>query len=355
VTSNPSHCFDTEEMITFVENHVTDPIFQRKFRLLAREASISKKYSAVPDFCKRQNVENELFYGLDPNPTTEQRMNVYEKMAVELGLKNVLQTLEKSNTKASDLTHIISVSCTGMMAPGLETALVEKLGLSRSTKRYAVNFMGCYASFHALRLADHIATGDENARVLVVSIELCTLHFRVDPSNDNILSTYLFGDGVGSCIVSSQHTHPVSLELLGFESLLISDGKEEMEWHIGNNGFEMVLSSKVSKSIEANIKNAVDILMLKNAISFNDVQQYAIHPGGKNIIKAFETALGLEEKHLKYSYEVLRDYGNMSSATILFVLQKLIDESTIEQKGNLIYSAAFGPGLTVESGLMRLS
>jgi predicted naringenin-chalcone synthase len=342
-------------MINYVDHHVTDLIMQRKFRLLAREESISKKQSVIPDFCGVAEIDQVLFKGVDPYPSTSKRMEIYQEEASNIAMQVAQNTLSKAQYFAQEITHIITVSCTGLMAPGLETILTEKLGLSDSTFRYAVNFMGCYASFHALRLGDHICKSNETAKVLIVSVELCTLHYRIDPSNDNVLSTYLFGDGSGACVMHNHLGRGKNLNVVGFNSLLVSSGKSEMGWYIGNNGFEMILSSKVAKSIESNIYTALLTLLEKNNLKIDKIDHFAIHPGGKNILKAFESALSIPQEALSISYDILRNHGNMSSATILFVLEALMNQNENLSNDQTVLSAAFGPGLTVESGLFRIA
>jgi predicted naringenin-chalcone synthase len=231
--------------------------------------------------------------------------------------------------------------------------LVDALGLSPNIQRHTVNFMGCYAAFHGLRLADMICKTDTHARVLMVSVELCSLHFTGKNNDDNLLSTYLFSDGAAACIITNKiPANGRFLRLDDFESVLLSEGKNDMAWQVGNHGFEMVLSSQVPQHVENNIALAVDKLLYKNELSRAQMAHYAIHPGGKSILKGFGRALQIEDEVLAESYKVLFEHGNMSSATIMFVLKEILENN--QKSPGHIYAAAFGPGLTIESGLFSL-
>ncbi len=326
----------------------------RKYKALQKSESLRAKHSVIPDFqadCKKP----VLYKSKDFQPGTAERMLVYEKESVGLAFAVSEDVISKAGLQKKNITHIITVSCTGFSAPGVETLLLEKLGLEKRVKRLSVNFMGCYAAFHGMYLADLICKAEPTAQVLMVCVELCSLHFRKDNSDDNILSTYLFSDGAAAFIISNNI--PLKgqyLSCFSFDSLLIPEGKNDMKWHIGNNGFEMKLSRNVPVHIENNIAKGFDDFLLKNGLGRAQIAHYAIHPGGKNILKAFERALALPAERIKESYAILQDYGNMSSATILFVLQKILENTLGSKEGGYLYAAAFGPGLTVESGLFKL-
>ena len=323
----------------------------RKFGFLVREDSISYKHSVVPDFIPDYE-DGILFTAELRDPDTKSRMKVFQEKALEISKNTAEKSLEKAGLKPDEITHIITTTCTGLLAPGLEILLTEALGLNKDIIRYGINFMGCYAAFHAMRLADTIIKSAPESKVLIVCTELCSLHYRIDEADDNILSTYLFSDGCASVIMSGGHSSQTRLELVDLYTTLIPEGQADMAWHVGNHGFEMILSKNIPIYLKNNLKKAVEILLNKNNVKMEAIQKYAIHPGGKSILKAFEEALLIDGEQLEESYEILKQYGNMSSATVLFVLEKML-YSAEDEDNQYIYSAAFGPGLTVESALLK--
>lgn len=340
-------------MSLFVDQWMEDKLSKRKFSFLTKDKSIHIKNMVIPDFCS--DATEQWLYKTPPHlPSTQERMSLFSKLAVPYCIEVAKEALSKAQLTPNDITHIISVSCTGLLAPGLETLVAQKLGLNSHIERNAINFLGCYAAFHALRLAKHISDNDKGAHILIISAELCSLHFRNDPSDDNLLSTYLFSDGIAACIVSKD-TQKVtkSLEILETSSSLISDGHRDMGWYIGNTGFEMVLNKNIPKHIYQNMNEAFQFILNKAGLKKDDIKHFAIHPGGKSILKAFEDSLNIDQKDLAVSYDILARYGNMSSATILYVLDSFLENKPNKKEGELVYSAAFGPGLSVESALLK--
>lgn len=339
-----------EEMRFFLQKRFIDTTPLRKYTALLRDNSIETKFSVLPDF-NSDCDQAQLFKLPHQEPTTSERLEIYNHEALKLAQEACEKSLTKSRIAPKQITHIITISCTGMSAPGLEIQLLHKLGLSHDIQRHAVNFMGCYAAFHGFRLADMICKTNQQAQVLLVSVELCSLHFRLDGSDDNLLSTYLFGDGAAAGIFSAQKPKVrKTLSPLDFTSNLITEGGQDMAWHIGNNGFEMVLNREVPKHILSKIGEAFNQILTQNTFAQSDISRFAIHPGGKSILSAFEKGLEINFEELQNSYEVLKKFGNMSSATVLFVLEKMLSQSN----EGIIYSAAFGPGLSVESGLWEI-
>jgi predicted naringenin-chalcone synthase len=214
--------------------------------------------------------------------------------------------------------------------------------------------MGCYAAFNALKLAHHITKADPESCVLMLCLELCTIHFQKGVHRDTLVSNALFADGAAAAIVRSEAPAHPSVKLKSFHCDLALDGKKDMAWHIANHGFEMTLSSYVPKAIGGGIKSLTDNLLKKINLKREDVQHYAIHPGGRRILEVIEEALGLSKEDNCHAYEVLRDYGNMSSATVLFVINSILQTLTSAHNGNNMLSFAFGPGLTMESLLMEV-
>lgn len=350
-TGLPEHKYSREEIASWMGQVMPDDVASRKLNFILNETLIQQKYSCLPDFSA--DCEMPLLYDRKrfSNPTTHKRMEVFEQASVDLGVDVAERCLDQSLYEKEEITHIITVTCTGLSAPGLEILIPEKLGLSKNIQRHTVNFMGCYASFRALKLAHTICKADVNSKVLIVSVELCTLHFRNDDGNDNLLSTALFSDGAAAVVVSNHPANNFELKLNSFLSSLLPEGKDDMSWNIGNHGFEMVLNANVPNHILNEIGSAYHELVGDSACDF-----YAIHPGGKRILQAFTNGIGIEEEKLKESYEVLKEFGNMSSPTVLFVLEKVIQQAVASKKRDAtVYSAAFGPGLTIEGALMHLA
>jgi len=274
-------------------------------------------------------------------------MAMYRKYASPLSVTAIGRCLD-AKLNVAQVTHLITVSCTGVSAPGLDLELVEAMGMPLTMFRTSVNFMGCYAAVHALKLADALITADPRANVLLVCTELCTLHFQQEPSIDNMLSSLLFADGSAAVLMTSD-THPAKgITLSGFYSEIVPGGKSEMTWDLSSTGFQMTLSQYVADLIDADFAGLVGRALDKSRVRKEDIGYWCIHPGGKKILDSIVRNLSLPEGNLDDSYETLKSYGNMSSPTILFVLQRMMARLNYGQP-NHIFGAAFGPGLTMET------
>jgi predicted naringenin-chalcone synthase len=321
----------------------------RKLRALYQQCGITTRYSVIPDYsCPPRQWQ---FYppteNLEPFPSLERRMRWYKEHAVTLSLKAIHHCLAEK-CAVSEITHLITVSCTGMSAPGLDLELVEALGLPPTVFRTSINFMGCYAAVHALKLAHALVAGDAAARVLVVCTELCTLHFQQDPTIDNMLSSLLFSDGSAAALVVADGQADKGLRLKHFYSEIVPEGKKEMTWSLSSTGFQMTLTSYVTDLIRADFSALVGHALEKSGIEKQEISHWCIHPGGKKILDAIYKSLSFTNGNLDPSYAILDQYGNMSSPTILFVLQQILENLTHSQP-NCIFGAAFGPGLTMET------
>lgn len=331
----------------------------RKLRALYRVSGIEHRHSVLADY-GRDNGAYEFFPntpGLEPFPSVSLRMAAYRCEALPLALAAVRDSLRQApGIEANSLTHLITVSCTGMYAPGLDIELVAALALPPSVRRTCVNFMGCYAAVNALRLANDICRADPAARVLVVSVELCTLHFQKSHDPDHLISNALFSDGAAACLVLGQPLPGPTpcLALQAFHCGLAPEGVRDMAWHIGDFGFEMTLSGYVPALIERGIGQLTADLLKDLPVRREDIRHFALHPGGRKILEAIEKALDLSRDDNRYAYQVLRDYGNMSSATVLFVLRELLAAVTPADNGAPVLSCAFGPGLTMEAMLLKI-
>ena len=330
-----------------------------RLNLLYRASGIKYRHSVIPDFSLK-NGSFEFFpntKGLEPFPSVGERMKLYEKEAIKLSLKAIENCIdENKNLSASDITHLITVSCTGMYAPGLDLEIVEKLDLRKDIQRTCVNFMGCYAAFNGLKLADSICRSDSNAHVLVVCVELCTIHFQKTKNWDQILSNAIFSDGAAAVMINSKEpVNEMALSLESFYCDIAPEGKSDMAWNIADFGFEMVLSSYIPNLVQGGIKKLTENLLRKIGMTdANTIDFFAIHPGGKKIVEVIEEELSIEKRKNKHAYEVLREFGNMSSATVLFVLRSIMKELNASDEGKNVLSFAFGPGLTLESMLLKI-
>jgi predicted naringenin-chalcone synthase len=278
---------------------------------------------------------------LHPFPGTAARMQVFEEKGPELAEQAVRSALQQAEVEANSLTHLILISCTGMVAPGLELDLMRRLDIPSSVERYCIHFMGCYAAFTGLRLADQLVKANPKSRVLVVSVELCTLHFQKEYTEDNLLANSLFGDGAAAALVMQSEK---GLQIKNYFSEVLWEGEKDMAWKIGDFGFEMRLSQYIPSLLNQGIRRLRDLFEAK--FNFSKVRHVAIHPGGKQILIQVQEAFGLSPEVNQHALEVLRTCGNMSSASILFVLERMLQDSSIQ--GDIL-ALGFGPGLTLET------
>jgi predicted naringenin-chalcone synthase len=288
-------------------------------------------------------------------PSTRKRLEIFRQHALPLSSDAVNKLLSsRQDVKASDITHLVVVCCTGMYAPGLDIELVKTVGLNSNVHRTAINFMGCYAAFNALKIADAFCKADVTSKVLVVCTELCSLHFQREATDDNLLANALFADGAAAVLVEGETSSPLQLAFKAFHNDLAEDGKEDMAWSIGDLGFEMKLSAYVPEIIKRGITSLTRELLQKLSGRFSDIKHFAIHPGGKKILEVIEKELGIDKQNNEAAYYVLKNYGNMSSATVLFVLNELARKLNRANEGEHILSFAFGPGLTMESMVLQI-
>ncbi|MDI9882620.1 type III polyketide synthase [Flectobacillus longus] len=350
-TAVPSNRFTQLEIADFMARSLElDESEKRKLIALYRSTKIQYRHSVLPDYGLA--VDAYQFYprsqNLEPFPSVAQRMEVYKQTALPLCLEAV------KGLPLDGVTHLITVSCTGMYAPGLDIELVQALNLSGNIRRTAINFMGCYGAFNGLKVANDICLAHPTAKVLLVSVELCTLHFQKKKDLDFLLSNALFSDGAAAVIIESHASHSKVLKLESFFCDLFTEGRSDMAWHIADFGFEMTLTSYVPQLIKKGINLLVENLLQSNGTRRDEIKYYAIHPGGRAILESVELALGISTTDNQYAYEVLRDYGNMSSTTIIFVLKKVLELVSDENNGCKVLSCAFGPGLTVESLIAKM-
>jgi predicted naringenin-chalcone synthase len=336
--------------------YAMNEVDKRKLKFLYNQSAIDTRYSVLPDYSL--NAGDWEFYpaseNLEPFPNLELRMKWFNKTAPALTVNAIEKCIENKIGK-EQITHLITVSCTGISAPGLDLQVMEAMGLPQNIFRTSVNFMGCYAAIHGLKLADAFCTCDKNAKVVVVCTELCTLHFQKENTTDNIASSLLFGDGSAAVLVTHDDIEEDGLRISNFYSEVAFKGKKDMSWELSSSGFLMTLSGYVPDLIEEDF-NKLLANALKNAdCNKEDISHWCIHPGGKRILASIEKSIDIKNEDLQYSYNVLKNYGNMSSPTILFVLKEIMDsikEKKKKEKKTNIFGAAFGPGLTLETFIL---
>ncbi|MGR2752226.1 type III polyketide synthase [Agromyces arachidis] len=332
-------------------------------------SGIERRYTVLDELTFNDVDGDPVFFDRETGdllmPGTRARNDIYAIEATKLYLEAARAAIAATpGIEASDITHVVTVSCTGFYAPGPDYMLVRDLGLGPAVQRYHLGFMGCYASMPALRNAAQFCVADPDAVVLVVSVELCTLHLRSSNDPDTIVASSLFADGAGAGIVTSRPLEPGerAFALDRFETRITPVGEGDMAWKIGDHGFEMVLSNAVPSIIDEHITGALEPLFapdddlasaLEADASGDRVAHWAIHPGGRSILDKVEARLALSEEQLVPARETLRDYGNMSSVTVLFVLRNILDRPGSDD-GDRVAAMAFGPGLTVESALLTV-
>jgi len=344
-TALPPFGFPQGELLDFmIKAHQLSDVEAHQLSVLYRASGIQKRYSVLPDFGR--NSENQSFFpkneSLEPFPDTRKRMDTYFENALPLSL----QAIESGRIQTEGITHLITVTCTGLQAPGLDIQLLRHLNIEQGVERYGIQFMGCYAAIPALRLAKSICESKPDSKILIVCLELCTLHFQKEPTADNLLANCLFADGCAAALVSANQTESC-FEIKDSFSAIIDEGKDDMAWHAGIFGFEMKLSQNIPAILQKHIVKLRVSLEQGLGKEINAKWEFAIHPGGKGIVESIGRAFMLEKQKLATSLSVLRNHGNMSSPTILFVLKEFMNMGFQENKD--ILSLAFGPGLSFEA------
>jgi predicted naringenin-chalcone synthase len=315
------------------------------FRRMAEKSGIEHRYSylapaIVPD---GDAIDAAGFYPRGNFPDTAARMRLFEQQAP--GLAQAAVDRLQLGAERERITHLLITCCTGFSAPGLDLEVVERCKLPNSVERTMIGFMGCYAAINALKLARHIVRSEPPARVLILNLELCTLHLKETADLEQILSFLLFGDGCAACLVSAD---PVGTALDSFRAVVVPGTRELITWNIRDFGFDMILSGKVPTAIHDALHEHMGEIL--EGAPVGSIDLWAVHPGGRTVLDAVERAFDLAPPALSASREVLRRYGNMSSATVMFVIERLLRSGA---RGRTGCAMSFGPGLTAETMLFR--
>ena len=349
---------EAAEFMTQIDR-LPDPL-RNRLPAIYRGSAIDARHSCVDDYGKEDPDDFTFFpknWSLEPAPSTRERNEQYREAAIPLAENVARRALADSDVEADAITHVIAVSCTGFFAPGLDVELVKRLNLPSTTQRTFIGFMGCYAAFNALRVAHGFCQSQPDARVLLVCTELCTLHFQIEDSLESVIVNSLFADGAAAAILSARDEADARgrYAYVDGRCQLDDDSMEDMTWAIGNTGFQMGLSARVPSVIADHLPAYVDGLLGAHDLARNDVDFWAIHPGGRRIVEAAEEVLDLPAGATDDSLDILRRYGNMSSPTILFVLERILQRAAgangrAPEHG---VAMAFGPGLTIEGALFE--
>lgn len=324
-----------------------------------RRSAIDFRQSVVPDYV--EEPDGFTFYPnnwlLHPEPSTGRRMESFREHAPGLASEAVRGCLTAAGLSGGDrkrISHLIVVTCTGFFAPGLDVLLVQELGLRPDVERLMIGFMGCHAALSGTRTANAICRADPDALVLMVCVELCTLHFQRGVDMRNIVANSLFSDGAAAVLFSATafDGHLPAYEITGCKMGLAPATTENMTWTIGDTGFQMMVDETIPLALRDVAPDFVEQLLAPHGLRRSEVDFWAIHPGGRRILEAVETCLAIPAAAMRPSYEVLAAHGNMSSPTILFVLERLLRQSP-PARGQTGLALAFGPGVTVEGVVLK--
>jgi alpha-pyrone synthase len=332
--------------VAFAESMLPEGTQRNLFRRMVRMSAIDHRYSFLEPIGNGREYwrDAEDLYVVGNFPSTTRRMRAFERFAPRLA-GCALDKLALSRAERQRITHVIITCCTGLYAPGLDIDVVRHLGLNPSVERTMIGFMGCYAAINALKAAHHIVRSEPDAKVLVLNLELCTLHLKETQDLEQMLSFLLFADGCAACVVGGE---PEGLAIDSFLAVNLPGTSDLITWRIGEMGFDMQLSGKVPGEIRRNLGDArADVLRGAEA---GAIDLWAVHPGGRTILDAVEQALELREDALGVSRDILARFGNMSSATVMFVLEQMLKQA---KKGQTGCAMSFGPGITAETMLFH--
>lgn len=342
-TAVPDHDVH-KKFIDFAPSLLPDSRSRALFHRMAERCQIEHRYSFLKPHADTGQLDAQELYRPGHFADTARRMNLYKQHGFSLACRAIDQLFE--TVKKDSITHLIVTSCTGFYAPGVDLEIVNHYGLRPDTERSLIGFMGCYAALNALKLARHIVRSEPGAGVLVVNLELCTLHLQETGTLEDVLSFLIFADGCAASFISAA---PHGIDLQSFTSTVIPESEKLITWHVGSSGFEMALSGLIPSAIAASLPGYLSSIL--GTDKAEDMIHWAIHPGGRSVLDAVQSAVKLPDDKIQSSRNVLRHYGNMSSATIMFVLKELLAPETLSGCG---CAMSFGPGMTVESMLFRI-
>lgn len=331
------------------------PERSRILSILYRWTRVGTRHSVLHDGDEDQAGSHQNFFPAWSDagahgPSTADRMLGYERLAAPLALAACRDALAEAAIRPDEVSHLVTVSCSGFSAPGVDIALIKQLGLRSDVARSHIGFMGCHGALNGLRVARSFVEADPRARVLVCAVELCTLHAHYGWDPEQIVANAIFSDGAAALVGAAAGSGGEgALQVAANGSQLMASCEDAMTWRVGDHGFRMTLSARVPDLIREHVRPWIEAWLDANELSIADVGSWAIHPGGPRILEAVGTAIGLSPAALRTSYEVLERYGNMSSPTILFLLARLRSQEAERP----IVALGFGPGLAIEAAIIR--
>lgn len=329
-----------------------DTLIKRSLTSIYHHSGIGYRHSVLADF---DHEQAGLFDSVSA-PTTASRMGLYTPKAKELSgmlVNQIANALEYENRNLAEITHLVWVSCTGLISPGLETVTAQDTRFAPNVQTTAFNFLGCHGFFHALRFARNAVQADAKAKVLIICLELCTLHFQNRWHTDQILANAIFGDGAAGLVVSSEPMTQKALEIKGQKQFQFPDSAEAMAWSVGDSGFDMRLSQDLPNSLEQIANQTVESALMAFGHHRNEILYWLFHPGGKRILDRLQAALNLLPDDLAASRKALEMVGNVSSASILFALEAFFDLNQPKPDPEIGIMLGVGPGLVLETALFR--
>ncbi len=360
-TATPKYVVTLEDRFQIAQNMYRGTDKERQvLTKLYEKSRVQQRHSCIlgssnGDLMARQSLYESVEKQSDyPGPDTAKRMQAYREHATSLAVQACQQALEKANLDSDRMTDLVTVSCSGFHAPGFDLDLLEQLPLRRSTSRTHVGFMGCHGGLNGLRTAAAYTKSNPAAAVLLCATELCTLHYQYEGGADQIVANALFADGAMALIGfpdSSNHSPQTGWRVAASASYVIPDSAEMMSWSIGNQGFEMTLSSALPQLIYDQVKPWLSQWLATLDLTIEKIRGWAVHPGGPKILASFQEAVQLPADALRHSYDILQNYGNMSSATVFFILQQMMQE----ENHLPCVVLGFGPGITIEAALLLSS
>ena len=323
---------------------------RRALRALFRRSGAERRHSAT---IRRCGVEPPFVpMDVDPlGPGTAARMSAFERAARPLAAEASNAALADARVEASAITHVVSVTCTGFVAPGFDIALIDDLGLRRDVERTQVGFMGCHGALNGLRVAKALVEAAPGRRVLLVAVEISSAHVSYDLDDGAIVSNSLFSDGAAAAILGGADGPARGVAAVQANgALVLPDTADLMSWRIGDHGFQMTLSPRVPSVVEAYLGGWLHEWLGSIGLAITDVDAFAIHPGGPRVLDAVGRALDLDDDRLLPSRELFRTHGNMSSPTVLFILERLLRH----HRPRRVVALGFGPGLAIEAALLEV-
>ncbi|MEZ6065905.1 MAG: 3-oxoacyl-[acyl-carrier-protein] synthase III C-terminal domain-containing protein [Planctomycetaceae bacterium] len=350
-TALPVHQMSQEDALAMTIDIVCgDRRQDRLASMLFKRSGVANRHTCVPHPIAYEWVGEELRRGKSRGPSTGERMRMYADRAPELAAESCRRALAAAGRSARDISHLVTVSCTGFDAPGVDISLFETLDLRPTVQRINVGYMGCHGAMNGLRAARGLLAAEPNAVVLLNATEMCSLHYRFTWDDEGVIGNALFADGSASLVLSNSPVERgLGYRIAATGSCLLPDSKQAMSWTIGDHGFEMTLTSLVPERIEEHLRPWLSEWLGDAGLALDDVAHWIVHPGGPRILEAVESSLSLDRVQTQPSWDVLSECGNMSSPTVLFILECVL-RGTIKGPAVLL---GFGPGLMAEACLLR--